>query len=152
MRTLERAAHEITTKQQGTVTFFGSLIGHATSEATRHNHAGETLAPTGHSDRDRKGPRPSCSACRWFEAELYQEIYQGQVSGYVIHTIGRSIVPGEIDYARVLKTDSAFEVVELMTVRQKGAVFLPAPSSRALAQASSVDDDIREAYINRAVV
>lgn len=142
-RIVERAHHSITTKQQGTVDFYGSLIGHATSGSNRHNHRSEIVAPG-----------DSCSACRWFEAELYQELYPdvNTVKGYVIHTIGRSEVPGEIDYARVLRSDSAFEVVELLTVRQKGAVFLPAPSSRALAQASSVDNDIREAYINRAVV
>lgn len=148
MRTLTRETYSITTKQQGTVEFYGELLGSATSETERHSHPGDFVPD----DRDDRGRRQSCSACRWFEAELYRELNGPTIIGYVIHTVGRSIMPGEIDYARVLRTDSAFEVIELMTVRQKGATFLPAPSSRALAQAASLDDDIREAYINRAVV
>ena len=136
----------ITTAQQGTTTFHGIILGSATSEDKQHNHPGDYLPA---SAQPAGGKRPSCSACRWFAVALYDDT---DTDEYVVHTIGRSIIPGEIDYARVSRTQSAYEVVEILTVRQKGAVFIAAPSLRALAQAAALDDDIRDAYINRAVV
>ena len=43
------------------------------------------------------------------------------------------------------------EVVEILTVKGQTDPFIPAPSARALAQAADKDDDIQEAYVNRAV-
>lgn len=130
----------ITTAQQGTTEFTGEVLGQATSEDPQHNHRTEYVSPL----RQTNGQRASCSACRWFEVTIY-----GTPDDYVLHTVGRSIVPGEIDYARVIRTASAYEAVEILTVRQKGNVFIPAPSLRALAQAAAKDEDMRDAYINR---
>lgn len=136
--------YTITTEQQGTTTFNGTVLGSATSEDLQHNHKGPYVSST-----PANGKRPSCSACRWFEVTLYDD---EDADEYVVHTVGRSILPDEIDYARVSRTTSAYEVVEILTVRQKGSVFIAAPSLRALAQAAAIDDDMRDAYVNRAVV
>lgn len=124
--------------------FAGRIIGASTSEAPGHNHAGDYLSPTVATEN---GRRTKCSACRWLETTLYIT----DAGGYVVHTVGRSIVPGEQDYPRVTFTDSAYEVVELLTVKKSGEPFIPLPSARALAQAADRDDAIQEAYVNRAV-
>lgn len=48
-------------------------------------------------------------------------------------------------------TPSAYELVEILTVKNAPEPYIPLPSARALAQAASKDDDVREAYIDRAV-
>lgn len=126
--------------------FVGFVLGTATSEAGYHNHEGDFLTasapPSGAGAR-----RQKCSACRWLETTIYQT----KSGHYVIHTNGRSIVPGERDYVRVTFTQSAYEVVEILTVKGQKEPFIPAPSARALAQAADKDDSLQEAYVNRAV-
>jgi hypothetical protein len=128
--------------------FVGQLIGIGTSRREAHNHNLRNEATT---DRGR------CTACRW------SEIYVFSVSDrdrnvppgarYCVYTLGPSIVPGENTRANVRWATSGFEVVELCTVRrgERGAPFLPAAHARALAMAANVDDDVADAYVNRAV-
>jgi hypothetical protein len=71
---------------------------------------------------------------------------------YLVLTYGRSVVPGETTKRRAMWTDSAFEVIEVLTQRNDTGAFLPVTSARALANAATWDEDIKEAYINRAVV
>ena len=143
------------------VEFEGRIIGSATSEHDKHyGHPGTAYAPK----------RIKCSACRWLEVTLYlRRTVTDQPShdalryryDYVIYTLGASNVPHEIDFIRLHQTDSAFEVVELLTVRRTKRnaatgesftdAFLPPQHARALAQAATIDEDIREAYVNRAV-
>lgn len=131
--------------ETGDHTFTGKIIGASTSEAQFHNHPGDYLLPA---QSGTTGRRLKCSACRWLETKLYTT----DAGKYVVHTIGRSVVPGEQDYARVTFTESAYEVVELLTVRGQAEPFIPRPSARALAQAADRDDDMHDAYVNRAVV
>lgn len=131
--------------------FYGRLLGAGTSRADHHtDHASR------YADRGEK-----CSACRWFEVALYRRLQptttgnggESQTADYVVHTVGGSAVPGEERRSRVSYTSSAFEVIELLTVRpHRGEPFIAQQSARALAQAASLDDDMRESYINRAVV
>lgn len=113
----------------------------------------------------------SCSRCRWFEARILRveaelvptgELVAGEpvyapeepTARYLVLTYGRSRVPGETDKRRAAWTNSGFEVVEFLVQRDRGrsrAPFLPAASARVLAQAAEWDDDIREAFVNRAV-
>lgn len=117
-----------------------------------------------------------CSACRWFEVGIYEvlgEVVEGcncdpaptdahqpscglepPTARYLVVTCGRSIVPGERDKRRTTWTDSAFDVIEVLTQRPDRArePFIPAASRRALARAAQWDDDVRDAWINRAVV
>lgn len=139
------------TQAQGTVKFNGYLLSRANSQQTAHTHSTDFIidaAPLPTTERDRSGRKTRCSACRWFEVNLYKR----DDGFYVLHTIGRTIVPGEIEFGRIATTDSAYTVVELMTVRNGLSVFLPAPSALALSMASKDDKDIRDAYVNRAVV
>jgi hypothetical protein len=80
-------------------------------------------------------------------------IYVTAAGTYVVHTVGESVVPGETRLSRISPTPSAYEVIELLTVRRREQEpFIAAQSSRALAQAAELDDGLRDAYINRAVV
>lgn len=85
---------------------------------------------------------------RWIDIDIYQT----EDNEYVVHTVGQSIIPGEVPKARVRRTYSAFEVIEFLTVtdRKVGDTYIPRDASRALAQAASFDDELRDAYINRA--
>lgn len=80
---------------------------------------------------------------RWFEVALYKT-GDGR---YVVHTVGRSTVAGDITRARVVLTPSAFEVIELLTVHNRGETYIPQDSIRALAQAAQWDDDLKARYL-----
>lgn len=132
--------------------FTGRPLGFGTSRRDNHSHYPRNFA----------GKGEKCSACRWFEVTLYERVRSddgagsdpgGTVSDYVVHTVGGSDVPGEHRLSRVEFTTSAFEVIELLTVRHPGKEpFIAVQSQRALAQAASRDENIRDAYINRAIV
>lgn len=129
-------------------TFSGVTLGHGTSREQWHSHdrhnddGGDAYAPRG----------TRCSACRWFEVTIYGVNPDSNEAKYLVVTRGPSIVPGEMTYDRVTWTDSPFEVIELLTIRHAGTPVLPRPSARALAQAATFDDEIRDAYENRAVL
>lgn len=154
---------EQTQKVIETVKFAGAILGSATSEHNSHRgHPGAEFAPK----------HVKCSACRWLEVTIYRRRVEMTYAvivepdpnapatytyDYVIHTVGMSDVPGEVDFIRIHQTASAFEVVELLTVRRTNprtgvtTAFVPPQHARALAQAATLDDDLREAYVNRAV-
>lgn len=91
-----------------------------------------------------------CPYCRWFETRIFRV----GPNDYVLHHAGRSIVPGESQLCRHERAFSPQEVIELYTVRHahEGRAFLTRPAARALAQACAFDDDLRDAYENRAVI
>jgi len=121
-----------------------------------------------------------CPACRWFEARIFAvdaELSPDDVctcdvppdavdhehaphcgeeparARYLVLTYGRTVVDGEHQRRRAVWTNSTFEVIEVLTQRaQGGEKFIPAPAARALAQAAALDDVLRDAYVNRAVV
>jgi hypothetical protein len=133
--------------------FTGRVLGLASGQRSYHlPHRDEFAAP---------GER--CGACRWTEVTIYKrrlvdgfsEQVDESVWAYVVHTVGRSVVPGEVDLPKVVETSSPYEVVEALTVRRsgpRGEVFMPPQHLRALSAAAQWDDGIRDAYINRAVV
>jgi len=125
-----------------TVSITGKLIGYASSHRDRHNpHTGDFAA---------RGEK--CSACRWFECRIFRvDPRHSRGNNYAVHTQGPSLVPGEFVKCRIAFAQTGYEVIELLTVRQSNSVFLPAASSRAIAQAAGLDRDIETAYINRAV-
>ena len=88
---------------------------------------------------------------RWFEVDIYRGVVNDE-QVYVVHTQGRSRVQGETTRARVALSQSAYEVVELLTVNHGGKLYIPRQSSHALAQAAQWDAGLRDAYVNRAVV
>jgi hypothetical protein len=136
-----------------TIEFQGAILGSASSEHETHRgHPKTTWAPR----------RVKCSACRWLEVTIFlsrsgdPKTDDELTYGYVVQTVGMSNVPGEVNFERLWTTSSAFEVVELLTVRRgqpngTTETFIPPQHARALAQAATLDEDIREAYVNRAV-
>lgn len=133
----------ITTEQQGTWTFEAERLASDTSYSPRHNHDTTFVLP----GTDANGRKNKCAACRWHEVDIYRT----DKGEYILHTVGASNVPGEIDFARLSRTDSPYTLIELATVRGTTA-YLPATTARALATAAMKDDGIRDAYVNRAVV
>jgi hypothetical protein len=126
--------------RDGEVTFTGEVLGESSSQGQRHNHPGD-VSPS--RSRDQK-----CNACRWQETTIY-----GTSSGdFIAFTVGRSTLPGEVDFANVVQTDSARELVDRLIVKSAARPFIPAPAARALAQAADLDDDIADAYDNRPVL
>lgn len=133
----------------------GRLIGTGSSQRAEHNHGissvGFENAEPGVSVRNTR-----CTACRWSEIYIFQ-VSEGRGvppgAVYCVYTLGPSLVRGENTRANVRWATSGFEVVELATVRrgERGGPFLPAAHARALAMAAAVDDDIANAYVNRAV-
>lgn len=121
------------------------VLGHATSQHEDHDDKAH-----GPSETARRGTR--CSACRWFEVQIF-DVSDDEDAGvkYLVYTVGKTIVEGETDRIRFVWTDSEREVVEALVVRQGGMPKLPVASARALAQAARWDDDILDAYDNRAV-
>lgn len=97
------------------------------------------LLGTGSSERPSKQ--------RWFEVAIYKT----EDNLYVVHTRGRTRVPGEFTKSRVVSTASSFEVIELLTVEQRQPIadrYVPRDSRRALAQAAQWDDDLMERYLD----
>jgi hypothetical protein len=85
---------------------------------------------------------------RWFEINIYRK----RDGSYVVHTIGMSLIDGESPLVRIIMTTSAFEIISVLVVNHNNKTYIPRQSDRALAQAAHWDDDIRDAYINRAVL
>lgn len=139
--------------------FQGSLLGAGSSQRDIHSHG--TTPVDGHPGQalfDSYQGRTRCTACRWSEIYIFRvhtSLEHGPFSAfkYCVYTIGASIIAGENTRANVRWATSGFEVIELATVRRgdRGAPFLPAAHGRALAMAADVDEDIAEAYVNRAV-
>jgi hypothetical protein len=79
---------------------------------------------------------------RWFEVDIYRQ----DDGEYVVHTRGMTLVADETTYTRILRTRSAFEIVDALIVNHRDKIYLPQQSTRALAQAAQWDDDCLEAY------
>jgi len=121
----------------GVLTLDARFLGVGSSRKRRHMyHTGTAFAPK----------ETRCGVCRWFETRIFR------VGGneYVLYHVGRSIVPGERDYARHERAYSPAEVIELYTVRKRDEKpFLTGPARLALAQAEAHDAELSEVYRNR---
>lgn len=128
------------------LSFHGALIGMITTR--RPTHICEF--PNGYATTALR-----CAGCRWFETRVFRlDDYDSSRLGgsrYVLHYVGRTIVPGEVDLPRHELVISGHEVVEAYTVRKHNErPFITKPGARVLAQAANHDPDIEDAYINRA--
>jgi hypothetical protein len=118
-----------------------------------------------------------CNACRWFELRIFREFGDftlpagtspsrlreayveaaetDKLGDYVVYKAGMSIVPGEVPYVRYDVISSPHEVVEALTTRKvtdNGPVaFITKPSALALASGARFDEELEDAYVNRAV-
>lgn len=129
-----------------------TFLGFGSTERSRHQN---------HPDSEFGRPGTKCPACRWYESRLFK-IHDGHEHHYLVHHVGASNVPGEVDLCRYEETYSAHGVVELFTVRphpddtdaqgRQRTPFLTRPGAHVLAAAAAHDDEIDDAYINRNVV
>jgi hypothetical protein len=119
------------------VSFRGSLLGEASSHQREHQHLGDTAPP---------GWR--CRACRWFEVAIYRVVDDvvSERATYLVHTLGRTRVPDEIDFARVAWADTAFKVMELLTQWRQRRPVLPDASVEAIELAAARDHGLSVAY------
>lgn len=146
----------------------GRFVGFGSSWTDNHWGHREEFVPRG----------SRCNACRWFELRIFRELSDDvevpsestpeqlarlyanaarhdQLGDFVVYKVGMSIVPDEIPYCRYDVIASPHEVVEALTTRKhtdNGPVaFITKPSAMALASGARYDDDLEDAYVNRAV-
>lgn len=129
------------------LTFSGLFLGFSSSHTENHSDRAHP--------NERKEPLPGirCSACRWSEFRLFREEGSEHTRWpYLIHFTGRSILPGEDTRYRVSDILTAREVIEELTTRKGGSVYLSIPAASLLAQAAEIDDGpLKEAYDARRV-
>jgi hypothetical protein len=80
------------------VRFCGVRLAQTTSRRHEHDHPDRDGVQVRYAT-----PGERCSACRWFEVA----IYRSTAGVYAVHTLGHSIVPGEIRKTRVEITDAS---------------------------------------------
>lgn len=126
--------------------FNGALIGVSVTDHTHHI----CPFPGGYAPTSLR-----CTGCRWFETRLFRLTTEDSTAlagtRFVLHHVGRSIVPGEVDFARHELARGGHEVIEAYTMRRPGErPFITKPGAKVLAQAASLDEDVEDAYVNRA--
>lgn len=137
--------YEITAKDGAVLNVYAEKLSFASSHLEEHQHRGE-IAPPGW----------RCGACRWFEVTIYrlpeddsetpQDADVPPIGArYMVHTVGRSEVPGEIDFTRAAWADTPHKVMELLTQYHNGVVKLPEASYQALSEAADLDSPLDEA-------
>lgn len=121
--------------------FTGRLLGQASTHKPRH----ERLV---HDPGSYAAPRERCAACRWFEVRIYgayeDERRPDRLTAYYVQTVGKSVVPGEVDRFRVRRTTRARSVIASLVQEQNGRTFVPWSSRQALDQAADHDDALAE--------
>lgn len=140
---------------------YARFLGMGTSHAATHAPHADEFVPRGQ----------RCNACRWFEARIFRELLlpdgaaalddvddadDVRLGSYVIHSVGGTVVPGEVPLYRFEEAASPFSVIELMTTRRltdRGPeAYLAKPSAAALAAAAGFDPQLADAYNHRAVI
>lgn len=117
--------------------FTGRLLAKASSSREKHNDlAVHELGFALQFER--------CSACRWFEVELYRT--DDQVPTWVVRTVGETVVPGEETRYRLRETTDVRRVVSFLTVadRDSGVVRVPGITRGALDRAADADSDFAD--------
>lgn len=141
--------------ESGMVTVEAVFLGTSSSYRSGHRGRRSPSNPTGqnHPDSDFATGAIRCSSCRWFEPRLFRET--GPLARFLVHRTGVSLVPGEVDRFRLEYLLNAHEVIEYFVTRHSGPgstpPFLSVPAAKILGQAAGFDDDMRDAWENRAV-
>jgi hypothetical protein len=90
---------------------------------------------------DHAEKREKCHACRWYEIAIYRTR-----DTYVVHTAGRSTVPGEETWYRVVRAPRPSDVIDALVVeRDRGdhvERFITRPAQDALDYAATLDDQL----------
>lgn len=103
-----------------TLRFEGELLGHSTTHETGRS--------------------------RWHEVSIYKT----SIGEYVIHKVGRSEVPGEIDRNTAFVSETPEGAIECLYTRNRGGVkFLTFAAEEAYDAAARLDPALRKAYLTR---
>lgn len=120
--------------------FVGVLLGKGSTRRTTHLEHPVGSFP---------GKGKPCSGCRWAEAYI---LFSDTHNQYVIQTVGRTVVPDEVDFVRTVWCERASEVLKELLLspkrnsgRDPNSKELPPAGRDALEQASGKDTDIRDA-------
>lgn len=143
--------HWVVSSREQILEFDGRFLGMSSSRREVHEHSGVAAAGWG----------GRCGACRWFEPRIFRETYsprgptddEPEWGRYLILFSGRTVVPGETTRTRHEWVRVPHEVVEVLTTRRVATrtAYLTGPAARVLAQAAGLDDELNDAYVNRAV-
>lgn len=140
---LEHILEVVTDAGTADVIVRGRLLGTATTAQENHeNHEGEWATVTA------TGSKAKCSKCRWTEVYIYNtEGVPGEYK-FLVLTIGRSDVPGEVDLVRRSKARNALSVSEALVMRNNvtGHTHRTHCGARALAEAASYDASLRDEF------
>jgi len=124
---------------EGDYTFDGTQLGFGTSRRGSHLHPPYVTTPP---------PGVRCSGCRWTETTIY---WSSSDSKYIVHIVGRSIVPGEQNRYRTIWADEADDVLDSLLISPPrhvnappGTLELPQPNAHALEEAAERDAEIAE--------
>jgi hypothetical protein len=121
------------------VSFNGRRIGSASSRENTHSHPENRKAVRGE----------RCSACRWFEVRIYideraREQRDRNDGGYVLETVGRTVVDGEHDRFRTRLYHDPWLVIAKLVKRVGDNTFLPTVAQIALEDAAVHDPALSE--------
>lgn len=120
--------------RERTVRFAGVMLGEATSRWRTHSGHSDTYA--------RRFSR--CGACRWTEVRVYRT----EAGSYVVETVGRSLVPDEVDLSRVTVSESAAGAVETLHTYDADEVrYITKTAREAALAAAALDDAFAEAFM-----
>lgn len=116
------------------VRFTGELLGEATSRWANHADHLESFAPR----------FTRCGACRWTEVRVYRT----EAGSYVIETVGRSLLPDEVDLSRCTVAESAVGAVEtLHTYDQDEVRYITKTAREAAVAAAARDEEFERAFM-----
>lgn len=145
MSTVSELATQVYTlpTADGDYTFTGAKLGFGTSRRGSHiNHHPNTFAPRG----------TRCSGCRWTDTQIF---WSATDQRYIIHIVGRSIVPGEHDKIRTAWAEDADDVLDGLLISPPRHVRssqgdttleLPQPNADALQEAAEQDSDLAAVF------
>jgi hypothetical protein len=148
--------------RDGPVTVRGVVLGEGSSRSELHNHATSVA-----------DPGQKCKACRWSEVKIIRLVEterdislrthpsrtgsvaesvrlrtEGPLLGaYIIHTVGMSVVPGEVMKTRLVRTTEPTAVLNALVVHKYESgnlvdTFVTRPAQDALDDAADADPDL----------
>lgn len=126
--------------EEKTVT--GRLIGSNSSGQEKHEDHKDDWAPR----------KFRCPACRWMEVDIYVDVTDGdRTYPYLVHTVGRSDVPGEFDRPRFIPATNTMMVLGALMSHQGSETRLAVAAKMALLEAAGYDDDLRDEVRSRGI-
>lgn len=116
--------------------FTGTYLGMSSTHGPDHKFRGQRIHSGPHAPSGTK-----CSTCRWREFRIFRDTGGGKTP-YILHSTGRSSVPGERIFYGVKDGLTARGVIEALTTRRGRTAYLSSPAGMVLAQAASFDMEI----------